>query len=1347
MPTASARPGGFVARWIGRVARGTRTSTAVACIVVCIAYSVAGATGVWFLQRVLTPDLAGLSTTLGVPWLAAGLGVAGLMLYGTRAWPGVFAGSCITWGLFQGDSWVMVLLGAASESASIVLIVWLLRVWRYRPTLERYQDVLLLIAATAIGRTLTSGTDVIGLIATVWLHQGPGSPLILDEAGVDRSHDLIVLSPALLTYALHWWANTVAGIVLVVPLLAFPRPPAERDRSGTLAEPAAWALAAVAWLVVALAYPGPEPRLALLAGAFLLVAWAALRLGVAVASTGTLIFSMATTAGFGLQLGAFAGNAGRESIEIQWAFIGLLIAVGLFLTALLSGRERARRQLAVVAERYRRLFLANPIPMWAEEIATGRILLVNDAAVRAYGYPETAFLRLSRRDLEGAAASAEAGEVADGRDTVRPVPATHRTASGKPLEVEISSVRLELDGVPVRKCFVNVVDERNDLRLAVLNAADLERRRLGAEIRERLGAVLAELSSSVATLVRSTERSAPIERDLIAGLERKAASATTMCRQLTRGASPIEFARGDLLEALRGLPDVLAVDGGPELEISVRSFAPVLLSVERAEHVYRIAQDAVRAALVRPGVRRVHLNIDVTASAIEVSVEDDGSEVPAGRLTDTAEVSPIAVRSAAAHAQVHVEPGRAGGTRVRFECAQTLSAPAPTAAIHAASLDSPHAEEAPAPAASGARAARAGTWRGGLALFGAYVLTGAAGLLVLRHIDAERISFLPRLAFPWLANGAAVAGLMLGGARLAPAVLLGSVAVWGGLVRDPWITVLADAVGEMLCAVVVVRLLMRWKVEWTFDRARDLGLLVAAAAVGRAIPLVFDMLGLHLAIAVAPGSLTPAMRAGLATAGDGFLGVSWAEVAVGLRWWVNGVAGIALLVPVAVPLSLDGRRLLRERWPEMALLGLALAIAVAAVTAGPASGWRLPLLAFGVVLVAWAGVRFGVALAAAATLALSLGATVGYGLGLGPFAPTSAEEGGEVLWGFIGLLFATGLFIATTVVTYDRTVRELKARMARYEALFEAIPQPVFAYSRTTGRIDAVNGEAIRTYGYARAELLGMHHAELGADPASAAVAADRQKATVHRARSGRRFEVELAETAIDIDGETEILCFATDVTERNDLRRRVLEASDLERRRLAQDLHDGLGQTLTGLALGLASLQRDLERLGNPTAKILTFVSNAVEQAKSDCEVILDGLSPLDATAGDLVAALRHLPDRLPPESRETLAVKISTDAPLTLPLAKREHLFQVAREAVNNALKHSRASRIAVSLDVSRSAVTLVVADNGIGIDPSGRPSGGLGLQSLALRAEALRARLAVARGNGGGTVVTCRCLQTAA
>jgi signal transduction histidine kinase len=1325
-------------------------STPLASLIVALAYSAAGAAGVWLLQRILTPERAGIAASIGIPWLPAGIGVAGLLLFGARAWPGVFAGSCITWGLVQGDAWPMVLLGALSESLSIVLIAWLLTTWGYRMALERYRDALLLIAAAAIGRVVTSGTDMIGLIADAW-YNASSVPLILDEAGVHRSGDALLVSPELLFYALRWWANTTAGVILIVPLLAFLKPAGPRLGSVELREIVAWGLISLVWIGAALNVGGADLRPPLIAGALVLVIWAAVRFGVTVAALGTLVFSMTAAVGFGLQLGTFAGIEGREGTEVAWGFIGVLSGIALFLTALLSQRERTRQAIAASAERYRRLFVSNPYPMWAEDRATGQVLLVNPAALKEYGYEAAAFLRLR----SGALVADQAPSYGDGdsRDGSTVTAERHRTGHGAEIDVEVTRVAVNLGDRPALICFVEPMSERNAMRLAALGAADLERFRLGTTIATQLIPRLSRVANGAHQLALANEVDSALADELLTGLSDDVAAAILVCKGVTRGVSPLLSVDGDLAESLRQLAKSLPGLAAP-LQVSIHSVAPVELSIERRDHVYRLVEDAVRSAAARPGVTRVSIALEAAADSVRVLVEDDGQPA-ADELANRS----MAARAAAANGQLRVISRPNGGTIVRFECEpdappepQPAAPPPPRdAARHdrsarAATVDGPvDADESALPATPTVR------WLRDTALLTlAYTATAGFGLAFIRKVDALNVSFHPVHALPWIASGVAVVGLLTGGARLWPAVVVGYVAIWWGAADEGWLTVLLAAAAQAAAAVATAQLLRQFGFRRSFDRLQDFILLVGAAALGRALVVPADLVGLQLANAVSPLTAGPEMRDVVAPAQAVLLGLTSAKLQAVARWWLNGVAGVVLVVPALMSWTRPLMDVIRRQRIELLCAALALAAAVVALLVVGTPGWRLPILALSLTVVTWAALRFGTGPAATATLVLSLAAAASFGLATGALAPTGPDEGLGMLWGFIVLLAAAAQVLTALLAGSTQAERQLQELDRQYRELFEAVPHPVFAFAATDHRIRVANSATATRFGFDSGELLYASAATLCRDPQLLAplrpdaTAADRLEISVATRREAR-VDFEVTRVAVDLDGKPGILCFAIDVSERNRLRTRVIEATDLERRNLAREFHDGLGQILTGLHLGVASLRRatPLGRVQRPSG--VEFVASAADEALRTCEQILRGVSPLQGTDGDLLDAVRRIPGRLPPDARVRLTTAISATSPVTLPLELREHVYQIAQEAVNNSLRHATATEVSVLLTVKPGEIEIEVADDGIGFEPVSAGEG-LGLESMRMRAVALRGHLTIQRRPGRGTALRCICPQPA-
>ncbi len=133
-------------------------------------------------------------------------------------------------------------------------------------------------------------------------------------------------------------------------------------------------------------------RLPLVAIALVLVVWAVVRFGVAMAAGAIAVCSMAATVSFATQRGLLTTISVTEGVNALWGFLLLLAGIGMFLMALLAERDRNLRELAVTAQRYRRLFAHGPHSLWVHDRATGRILMVNEQAIRCYGYSEEEWL-------------------------------------------------------------------------------------------------------------------------------------------------------------------------------------------------------------------------------------------------------------------------------------------------------------------------------------------------------------------------------------------------------------------------------------------------------------------------------------------------------------------------------------------------------------------------------------------------------------------------------------------------------------------------------------------------------------------------------------------------------------------------------------------------------------------------------------------------------------------------------------------------------------------------------------------------------------------------------------------
>jgi PAS domain S-box-containing protein len=223
----------------------------------------------------------------------------------------------------------------------------------------------------------------------------------------------------------------------------------------------------------------------------------------------------------------------------------------------------------------------------------------------------------------------------------------------------------------------------------------------------------------------------------------------------------------------------------------------------------------------------------------------------------------------------------------------------------------------------------------------------------------------------------------------------------------------------------------------------------------------------------------------------------------------------------------------------------------------------------------------------------------------------------------------------------------------------------------------------------------------------------------------------------------TGVIVHSTDITERRDLEREILEISNREQRRIGSDLHDGLGQELTGIALMLRGLASAVERGAAPRVQHLEEVVTLVNGAIETTRTLARGLSPVALEGGGLVYALRSLTAR----TREMYGLDIrfrSRVMPrVTLDAAATGHLYRIAQESLTNAARHARATVVTVQLMVRGRRVTLAVADDGRGLP--GGASSGMGLKIMRYRAHMLGGELTIEPGaSGEGTRVACTLLQ---
>ncbi len=204
-------------------------------------------------------------------------------------------------------------------------------------------------------------------------------------------------------------------------------------------------------------------------------------------------------------------------------------------------------------------------------------------------------------------------------------------------------------------------------------------------------------------------------------------------------------------------------------------------------------------------------------------------------------------------------------------------------------------------------------------------------------------------------------------------------------------------------------------------------------------------------------------------------------------------------------------------------------------------------------------------------------------------------------------------------------------------------------------------------------------------------------------------------------------------LAERDQAQQALLEVSDREEQRIAQDLHDGLSQHLVGTSYLVKSLRQELA--GGPHEARIEEVGKLLAESIDQTRGLARSLYSHTLDADGLVAALRELAATT--ERVFGIACRVVAATDVEVPMPARGHLYRIVREAVLNAAKHAKATAIAIEV-TRNTALTIVVRDDGVGLGAS--PVPGMGLRLMESRAKMTGATLDIAAGTPTGTIVSC-------
>jgi PAS domain S-box-containing protein len=353
------------------------------------------------------------------------------------------------------------------------------------------------------------------------------------------------------------------------------------------------------------------------------------------------------------------------------------------------------------------------------------------------------------------------------------------------------------------------------------------------------------------------------------------------------------------------------------------------------------------------------------------------------------------------------------------------------------------------------------------------------------------------------------------------------------------------------------------------------------------------------------------------------------------------------------------------------------------------------------------------------------------------------------------------------VVGASRIARDITERKKMEQALREseakargildtAVDAIITIDSR--GVVESFNKAAERLFGYKPQDVIGRNVSLLMPEPhrsehdtyvrnyleTGRAKIIGIGREVIARRSDGSLFPADLAVSEVKLGDRRLFTGIVRDISERKRLEQEILEISDREKRRIGQDMHDSLGQLLTGIGFKSKSLENKLAAKQVPEGTIAKQIADLVTQAIMQARGLARGLQPVEPRPAGLMSALQELALNV----QDLFPVSCTFNCPQVVEIADpalATHLYRIAQEACNNAVKHGRAKEIVIELTRADGVITLTVTDNGVGFaQPSGAAKG-MGMQIMRYRAAVIGGSVTVRPNGSKGTVITCQCRLT--
>jgi PAS domain S-box-containing protein len=349
------------------------------------------------------------------------------------------------------------------------------------------------------------------------------------------------------------------------------------------------------------------------------------------------------------------------------------------------------------------------------------------------------------------------------------------------------------------------------------------------------------------------------------------------------------------------------------------------------------------------------------------------------------------------------------------------------------------------------------------------------------------------------------------------------------------------------------------------------------------------------------------------------------------------------------------------------------------------------------------------------------------------------------------ITLVTALLVAISAsVIYFRITRPWAQQAETFHILAKTAHEAIFLID-VNGTIQFVNPAAEILFGFKGKELLGKNIKQLMPSPHKElhdsyikdylqtgiknVIGKGRQ--LIGQRKDGSQFPMYLSVGEIKLEHTHLFAGLIMDLSVQQKLQREILAIPAREQQRIGEELHDGLGQQLTGLSMLAQSL---LNKSSESEHELADQIASGLHEALTQVRALARGLVPIQIYADGFMISLKEITESIERQSQIPIKLQID-DVVLLFDDATATHLYRIVQESLNNAVKHAKADQINVSLKIEKDCGVLEIIDNGIGIPLNLEDSSGLGLSIMKHRCGLFYGEITIDPAGDRGTKVCCR------